>query len=66
MRGGAGGTAGIFLIGVIVLLVAALRSGDTSPSLRLGVCAGIIVLLMGCVIGFMMISNIFWEIKQVS
>ncbi|MDT7715230.1 MAG: hypothetical protein QOH09_1222 [Pseudonocardiales bacterium] len=57
MRGGAGGTAGIFLIGVIVLLVAALRSGDTSPSLRLGVCAGIIVLLMGCVIGFVMISN---------
>jgi hypothetical protein len=57
MRGGAGGTAGIFLIGVIVLLVAALRSSDTSPSLRLGVCAGIIVLLLGCVIGFVMISN---------
>lgn len=57
MRGGAGGTAGIFLIGVIVLLVAALRSSDTSPSLRLGVCAGITVLLAGCMIGFVMISN---------
>ncbi|MFZ0118219.1 MAG: hypothetical protein WAN20_08380 [Pseudonocardiaceae bacterium] len=57
MRGGAGGTAGIFLIGVIVLLVAALRSRDTTASLRLGVCAGIIVLLVGCVIGFVMISN---------
>lgn len=57
MRGGAGGTAGIFLIGVIVLLVAALRSSDTTASLRLGVCAGIIVLLVGCVIGFVMISN---------
>jgi hypothetical protein len=57
MRGGAGGTAGIFLIGVIVLLVAALRSRDTTASLRLGVCAGIIILLVGCVIGFVMISN---------
>ncbi|MFN2479277.1 MAG: hypothetical protein ABR615_08920 [Pseudonocardiaceae bacterium] len=57
MRGGAGGTAGIFLIGVIVLLVAVLRSSDTSTSLRLGVGAGIVVLLLGCVIGFVMISN---------
>jgi hypothetical protein len=57
MRGGAGGTAGIFLVGVIVLLVAAIRSSDISTSLRLGVCAGIIVLLLGCVIGFVMISN---------
>lgn len=57
MRGGAGGTAGIFLIGVIVLLVAALRSSDSTAGLRLGVCAGIIVLLLGCVIGFVMISN---------
>ncbi|MGB8960537.1 MAG: hypothetical protein WCC38_01075 [Pseudonocardiaceae bacterium] len=57
MRGGAGGTAGIFLISVIVLLVAALRSHDITASLRLGVCAGIVVLLVGCVIGFVMISN---------
>jgi hypothetical protein len=57
MRGGAGGTAGIFLIGVIVLLVAALRSSDTTASVRLGVCAGIMILLVGCVIGFVMISN---------
>lgn len=57
MRGGAGGTAGIFLIGVIVLLIAALRSSDTGASLRLGVIAGVVVLLVGCVIGFVMISN---------
>jgi hypothetical protein len=56
MRGGAGGTAAIFLIGVIVLLIAALRSRDT-PSVRLGVGAAIVVLLVGCVIGFVMISN---------
>ncbi|MDQ2882058.1 MAG: hypothetical protein M3Y48_12760 [Actinomycetota bacterium] len=39
MRGGAGGTAGIFLIGVLVLLIAALRSRDAA-SVRLGVGAG--------------------------
>ncbi|MGH3550321.1 MAG: hypothetical protein ACRDQU_19835 [Pseudonocardiaceae bacterium] len=56
MRGGAGGTAGIFLIGVIVLLIAALRSRDAA-SVRLGAGAAIVVLLVGCVIGFVMISN---------
>ncbi|MGH3768415.1 MAG: hypothetical protein ACRDS0_04870 [Pseudonocardiaceae bacterium] len=57
MRGGAGGTAGVFLIGVIVLLVAALRTRDITASVRLGVVGGIIALLVACVIGFIMISN---------
>jgi len=70
MRGGAAGTAGIFLIGVIVMLVAALRTPATTsrtitsraitsmtPSVRLGVVAGTLVLLAGCVIGFTMVSN---------
>src|SRR5439155_18376608 len=37
MRGGAAGTAAIFLIGVVVLLIAALHSGDGPLSVRLGV-----------------------------
>lgn len=57
MRGGAGGTAGIFVIGIIVLLIATLRSRDAAASTRLGVGAAIVVLLVGCVIGFVMISN---------
>jgi hypothetical protein len=56
MRGGAAGTAGVFLIGVVVLLVAALRSPDTA-SVQLGIRAGIVVLLVGCAIGFVMVSN---------
>ncbi|OLB66628.1 MAG: hypothetical protein AUI10_02205 [Actinobacteria bacterium 13_2_20CM_2_72_6] len=56
MRGGAAGTAGVFLIGVVVLLVAALRSPDTA-SVKLGIRAGIVVLLVGCAIGFVMVSN---------
>src|SRR5262249_55238566 len=57
MRGGAAGTAFVFLIGVAVLLVAALRSNDGPHSLRLGIRAGISVLLVHCAIGFVMISN---------
>lgn len=56
MRGGAAGTAGIFVAGTIVLLVATLRSG-AARSMRLGAVAGIAVLLLGCVIGFVMISE---------
>jgi hypothetical protein len=56
MRGGAAGTAGVFLVGVVVLLVAALRSPDPA-SVRLGVRAGIVVLLVGCAVGFVMVSN---------
>lgn len=57
MRVGAGGTAAIFLIGTVVLLVSAVRSRDIAASLRLGIVAGIVVLIIGCVIGFVMISN---------
>jgi hypothetical protein len=57
MRGGAGGIAGVFLIGVIMLLIAALRIRDVTASVRLGVIAGIVVLLVACAVGFVMISN---------
>jgi hypothetical protein len=57
MRGGAAGTAAVFLIGIVVLLVAALRSRGGPASVRLGIRAGIVVLLIGCAIGFLMISN---------
>jgi hypothetical protein len=56
MRGGAAGSAGVFLIGMVVLLFAAVRSPDTA-SVRLGVRAGIVLLLTGCAIGFVMVSN---------
>ena len=56
MRGGAAGSAGLFLIGVAVLFVAALRSPDT-PAVRLGVLAGIVLLFVGCAVGFVMVSN---------
>lgn len=56
MRGGAAGTAGVFLIGTAVLLVAAARSPLATP-VRLGTIAGIAVLLVGCLVGFTMISN---------
>lgn len=57
MRGGAAGFAGLFLIGMVTLLVATLRTPGTAASVRLGVVAGIVVLLVGCVIGFVMIFN---------
>jgi hypothetical protein len=60
MRGGAAGTAGVFLVGMVVLLVSSLRthaSDETPASLLLGVRLGVVVMLIGCVIGFVMISN---------
>ncbi|MGH3977825.1 MAG: hypothetical protein ACRDRZ_02300 [Pseudonocardiaceae bacterium] len=57
MRGGAAGTAGIFLVATVVLLVAAARSTGTPASVRLGVLAGIAVLFVGCAIGLVMIFN---------
>lgn len=57
MRGGAAGTAGVFLVSVLVLLAAALRARHVSRSVRLGVCAGAVVLLVGCAIGFVMVFN---------
>jgi hypothetical protein len=57
VRGGAAGLAVLFLIGMVVLLVAAFRTRDAEPSVLLGIRSGIIVLLVGCVTGFVMISN---------
>jgi hypothetical protein len=57
MRGGAGGTAAVFLIGVVVLLVAAAQARRASAPVRLGVLAGGAVLLIGCLVGLVMIFN---------
>ena len=57
MRGGAAGTAGVFLAGVVVLLIAVLRTAGLKPSVRLGVVAGVVVLFVGCAVGFIMVSN---------
>ena len=57
MRGGAAGTAGVFLVGVVVLLVSALRTRGLPANVRLGVVAGVAVLFVGCAIGFIMVSN---------
>jgi hypothetical protein len=57
MRGGAAGTAGVFLIGVIVLLIAVLRTAGLERSVRLGAVAGVVALFVGCAIGFIMVSN---------
>lgn len=57
VRGGAAGLAVLFLIGLVVLLVAAFRTHDAEPSVLLGIRSSIVVLLIGCVIGFVMISN---------
>jgi hypothetical protein len=57
MRGGAAGTAAVFLVGMVVLLVAAVRTPRLQPSVRFGVLAGIGALLFGCLVGFVMVSN---------
>jgi hypothetical protein len=57
MRGGAGGTAAVFVIGMIVLLVTAVRARDVAPGVRLGVVAGVAVVLVGGAVGLAMISN---------
>lgn len=57
MRGGAAGTAGIFLVGVVVLLSAAVRARHAPVSVRIGALAGGGVLLAGCLIGLVMIFN---------
>ena len=56
MRGGAAGLAVVLLAGLVVLLVGVRRS-DAPPAVRLGLTAGTLLLLVGCVIGFAMISN---------
>lgn len=55
VRGGAAGTAGIFLVGVVVLLVVTARAQIPSD-VRLGVLGGGAVLLVGCAVGLLMIS----------
>lgn len=57
MRGGAGGLAFLFLIGMVVMLAASFRPTNAPRSLLVGVRLGVVVLLIGCVIGFVMISN---------
>src|SRR5206468_7340441 len=57
IRGGAAGTAGIFLVGVAVLPVAALRSSTGPATQRLGVLAAIVALLVGSAIRFRSSSN---------
>jgi len=57
MRGGAAGLAGFFLAGMVVLLVATVRTGGLAPSVRLGILGGVGVVLAGSVIGLVMISN---------
>jgi hypothetical protein len=57
MRSGAAGTAGVFLVGVVVLLVAAARSRGTPAPVRLGVLSGGAVLLVGCLVGLVMVFN---------
>jgi hypothetical protein len=47
MRGGAAGTAAVFVVGMVVLLMVAVRSRDVLPSLRLGVVAGVVVVSSG-------------------
>ncbi|MEJ2865716.1 hypothetical protein [Actinomycetospora flava] len=56
MRGGAAGTAAVFVVGMVVLLVVALRS-PVSRALRLGVAGGVGVVLVGCAVGMVMIST---------
>lgn len=60
MRVGAAGTAGVFLIAMVVLLIASLRARSTKltpGSLLLGIRLGVLTMLIGCLIGFTMISN---------
>ncbi len=56
MRGGAAGTAAVFLIGVLVLLVATIRA-PVPADVRLGVLGGALVLLLGSAIGLVMVVN---------
>jgi hypothetical protein len=57
VRGGAAGTAAVFVVGMIVLLGVALRSRDAAPALWLGVVGGVVVVLVGAATGMVMIST---------
>jgi hypothetical protein len=54
MRGGAAGTAGLLVLGLLVLLVTPFRP-DAPAAVRLGVRAGVAVLLAGCAVGLVMV-----------
>jgi hypothetical protein len=56
MRGGAGGLAFLLLAGLVMLLTG-LRGSAAPAGVRIGVVGGVGVLLVGCLIGFVMISN---------
>jgi hypothetical protein len=56
MRGGAGGLAFLLLAGLVVLLTG-LRHSSAPPGVVVGVVGGVGVLLVGCLVGFVMISN---------
>lgn len=57
MRGGAAGTAAVFLVGVAVLLDTAVRAQQAPVSVRIGALSGGTVLLVGCLVGLVMIFN---------
>jgi hypothetical protein len=56
MRGGAAGTAAVFVIAVLILLVATARA-RIPADVRVGVLAGELALLVGCTVGLIMIFN---------
>jgi hypothetical protein len=57
VRGGAAGTAAVFVVGMVVLLVVALRSRGSAPEVRVGVVAGVLAVLTACAVGMVMIST---------
>jgi hypothetical protein len=57
VRVGAAGFAGLLLAGLVVLLVATVRTSELAAPIRIGVVGGVGVLLLGCLVGFGMISN---------
>lgn len=57
MRGGAAGTAAVFLVGVAALLNSAVRARQAPVSVRMGALSGGTVLLVGCLVGLVMIFD---------
>ncbi|WP_433782837.1 hypothetical protein ACQPX6_23345 [Actinomycetospora sp. CA-101289] len=57
VRGGAAGTAVVFVVGMVVLLGVALRSRGSAAGVRLGVVGGVVVVLVGAATGMVMIST---------
>ena len=57
VRGGAAGTAVVFVVGMVVLLGVAVRSRVSAAGVRLGVVGGVVVVLLGAATGMVMIST---------